>query len=281
MKILTCIAVPLLFVLLNTYAQKGNTIEQEDFDKLKTTITYVVLDDHDSRYNTLIREGLERYWKITKVEYITTEQFNKMKHDLGKSFLLKVNRTIDGSYNATFLSLILGYNKNKVGSVLGGGSSDDLKYAIFLSAVVMDSEDVEKNSINKISLYIRAMQIYLDEKCKKRKPELSNNQVIQKSTLYMEEDQLNKKIAGIAEIKKLYPYNVSLVTREEISKRVAAEEENSTMLDIVKSEGINKSYFYKSIFSLKDGRLLYYTAFPSLYEKNDGFLKSDFKAIGK
>ena len=89
-----------------------NLVRPEDVKAFMASTTYVVLENNPtSQFNIEIREAVERSWKITPYKFITAKEFNDMRKDIDKSFLVLIQMRFDKdkiapTYN--FLSVSMG-----------------------------------------------------------------------------------------------------------------------------------------------------------------------------
>ena len=90
----------------------------DDYRRFLKSKTMVVYDDvMMSDFNMKIKEAMERSWTITPFEFITSKEFEKVKHDPNLSFVLTTIATFDkdkvkARYN--FLSLLMGQPDTKI-----------------------------------------------------------------------------------------------------------------------------------------------------------------------
>jgi len=96
---------------LSTFAER-NLVRPEDIKAFLKSTTYVVLEDNPmAAYNFKIKEAVEKSWTITPYKFITAKEFETMRQDIDKSFLVLVMMKFDKDkiqavYN--FLSLSMG-----------------------------------------------------------------------------------------------------------------------------------------------------------------------------
>src|SRR5690554_100681 len=111
------------------------------------TTTYVVLEDNPmSEYNFKIKEAVERSWTITPYEFISAAEFEEMRSDINKSFLVQLQIKFTGDrLEATYryLSVVLGSAVKKHTDLpdicslpLGYNSVDEESYAFKVEGLI-------------------------------------------------------------------------------------------------------------------------------------------------
>ena len=115
MKRLTIILI-ILATALQAFSQikmpMGNKSEVEKFYK---TTTYVVMkNEFMSDYNEAIKVAVEKHWTATPVKFVKACEFEKLRHDDDKSFLVINIAYFDGDdAKFEFMILSLGGSKYK------------------------------------------------------------------------------------------------------------------------------------------------------------------------
>ena len=89
--LILCLLVPGAYKALS--GQTGNYLTCERVFEIKSTTTVVVLDDSASTYNQIMRRAVEKYWKISPVEFTTESQIIPYLGKREYSFLIKNQAT--------------------------------------------------------------------------------------------------------------------------------------------------------------------------------------------
>ncbi len=273
----------LVFPLLNIIAQREYLPSEDDLKVFYATKTYVVLEDNPmSDYNFEIRDAVKNYWNLTNYEFLKMDDFEEKTHDALASFLYTAIVSFEKDKSQTryiFLCLSLGGEypsmdemKDIANIPLGYMSVDEGNYSFKLGTLVnfmqnhikMITEDPDLISQNIYNVYNDNMADLHDK------------------TLYLVEDELEKTISTEARIKAIYPYDVKIVTREEIKEAIMNKDENVVFLHKVGPEGKKlNARVYKILIGAGDSKF-YYFDYHNVNPKNpDAFLESDLKKISK
>ncbi len=253
----------------------------EDIKTFLGSTTFVVLEDNPmSEYNINIKKAVERSWKITPYEFITASQFEEMRGDISKSFLVKLQFKFTGdkleaTYN--FLCVVLGA-KVKKHTDLPDVCSLPLGYA----------NVPEDTYAYKVESLIRVAQNHikmLDQNPKLIKPKVfnhynKNRKEVKGKELWMLEKDVEKNVRSLTDIRKIYPHPVKLVSEEDIEKAIAEKNNNVIFLHKVGPEGGRlQARCYKILIGAGDDKIYYFTRHMISKKAGDGFLAKDFKKI--
>jgi hypothetical protein len=255
----------------------------EDIKAFFNTKTMVVLLDNPLlEYNMVIKEVMEQEWNITKFEYINFQQFEELRMDPQYSFLYMLpvsfeNDKTDAKYRFLCLSL--------------GGNYERRDQMPDIASVPLAYFSVEEdNYIYKLAILVRFIQqhaVLVNEH-----PEIISSNVLQHyndnikdikgKTLYLLEEELSPEVNSTARIKKIYPFNFKIVTKEDITEAIKNRDEHVVFLHKVGPEGTKvDARCYKVIIGAADANF-YYFDYHKISEKNpDGFLMQDFKKLAK
>ncbi len=281
MKQLT-ITITLLGLTLWGSAQR-NLVRPEDVKAFMASTTYVVMEENPtSAYNAEIREAVEKSWTITPYKFITHKEFNEMRKDIGKSFLVLIQMRFDKdktvpTYN--FLSVSMGAAVSKITDMPD------------ICSVPLSYKDLPEESFTyKIEGIIRFMQNYIraidaDPKLIKANAFMfynKNMKQIKNKELWVTESSLDKTTRSLADIRKNYKHNIKVVNPEDIQKAIAEKNPNVLYLHKVGPEGSRLQWrVWKMIIGAGDDMLYYYDMHTISKSKGDGFLPKDFAKINK
>ena len=275
----------LLALLLGTamYALADrNVIRHEDIKTFLKTKTYVVLEDNPmSAYNFKVKEAVEKAWNITPYEFISTAQFEEMRKDIDKSFLVMIQvkfskDKLEALYN--FMSVTLGSGVSKITDM-----PDIVSIPLSYSSVPEDSY------VYKIESFIRFMQEHI--RMLDKNPELIKNNIydyynknmkdnVSKKELWLLEKDVEKSIRSLDKIRKAYPHVVRIVKEEDIEKAIAEKNPNVIFLHKVGPEGTRlQARCYKVLIGAGDDKFYYFDYHTIDKSSGDGFLSKDFKRI--
>ena len=187
----------------------------DEVKKLYETKTLVVLEDNPmAEYNFVIKAFMQKEWKLAPFDFIKFSEFEGKGQDPQYSFILLDQVRFDkdkslAKYN--FLSLILG-GKDKLVSDMPDFCPVPLSYS-----------GVDEDNFNyKIQTILRFMQnhvemIHKDPKLIKTnmfKYYNDNARDVKDKTLYLLKSELAPDCNTEAKIKKVYPFNFKIVTRD-------------------------------------------------------------------
>jgi hypothetical protein len=269
---------------ISTYAER-NLVRTEDVKAFLKSTTYVVLENNPtSGYNFKIKDAVEKAWTITPYKFITTKEFETMRQDIDKSFLLLVQMKFDKDkipavYN--FLSISMGAAVKNITDM-----PDVCSLPLSYFSVP------EENYTYKIEGLIRFMQNHIN--LIDKTPTLIKNNIfnyynkntkdIKTKELWVVENDLEKTTRALAQIRKNYAYTVKVVNAESIEKAIAEKNPNVVYLHKVGPDGTRlQARCYKIILGAGDDQIYYYD-FHTIAKSDgdgDGLLSSDFKKMGK
>lgn len=270
-------------VIAGVAQSQGYVPTREDINAFFTTKTLVVLEDNPLlEYNLNIRDVMQQEWNITDYDFISSKEFEEKRMDPKYSFLIMTRVTFendktDAEYRFLHLSL--------------GGDYFRLNQMPDIASVPLAYYNVdEDNYAYKLGILVRFIQKHA--LLIKEHPEIvsanvlkhynDNIREIKDKTLYLLENELAKEVNSVARIKKIYPYRIKIVTKEEIEQAIKDREEGVVFLHKVGPEGTKlNARCYKVIVGAGDANF-YYFDYHKISDKNpDGFLASDFKKLAK
>lgn len=276
-----------LFVLLVTSVftgafSKDHLPSEEDYKAFLKSKTLVVMDTNPmSDFNFKIKEVMEDVWTVTDYDFISQQEFEDKKGDPSYSFLLSTTVTFSMDKTKaryTFLSLLLGKSETEVRDLpdlcsipLSYLRVEDDSYAYKMEAFVRFIQDHVNLMIAQPDLIKANVFKYYNKNIKSLKDK----------TLYLVKDDLASDVNTLSKINNLYPYNVKLVTQEEVEQALKRKDPNVVILHKVGPEGTKyKARCYKILVGAADSRF-YYFDYHMINKKNpDGLLAKDLKQMG-
>jgi hypothetical protein len=256
---------------------------REDIMAFGTTKTLVVLEDNPlMEYNSIIKKVMEQEWNITEFGFISNKEFEEKRLDAQYSFIYMSqvsfeNDKTDAIYRFLHLSL--------------GGDYFRLNEMPDIASVPLAYFSVDEDSYSyKLAILVRFMQNHA--RLIQEHPEIVSSNVfkhyndnvrdIKDKTLYLLEEELSSSVNTESEIKKIYPYKFSLVTRDDIEQAIKDRNPDVVFLHKVGPEGTKmNARCYKVIIGAADANF-YYFDFHKISDKNpDGFLDTDFRNLIK
>ena len=270
-------------VVAGVAQSQGYVPTREDINAFFTTKTLVVLEDNPLlEYNLNIRDVMRQEWNITDYDFISSKEFDEKRMDPKYSFLIMTRVTFendktDAEYRFLHLSL--------------GGDYFRLNQMPDIASVPLAYYNVdEDNYAYKLGILVRFIQKHA--MLIKEHPEIvsanvlkhynDNIREIKDKTLYLLENELARDVNSVARIKKIYPYRIKIVTKEEIEQAIKDREEGVVFLHKVGPEGTKlNARCYKVIVGAGDANFYYFDYHKISDKSPDGFLASDFKKLAK
>lgn len=270
---------------MNLFAQREYVPTQEELQKFKDTKTLIVLEDNPlSDFNLVAKETMPAEWKLTKFDFISWKDFEKLRQDPAYSFIL-LNQVkfqhdkTNAKYN--FLSLLLGGTSPSLGDMadlcsvpLSYTGADEDHYSYKLGVVLRFMQNhVQMLLANPELLSVNIFKHYND-----------NIAELKGKTLYLVADELSKEINTLPKIKKVYTGNVKIATRDEIRDAIDNRTPNVVFLHKVGPEGTRfDSRCYKILIGADDAKFYYfdYHMVGDDVDDADAFLMKDLKQIAK
>ena len=255
--------------------------EKEDITSFFNTETLIVLESgFSSFYNVYIKDGVKKDWEITPFGFIKADEFKNKMSDSSYSFLVLTNTHFekdkaDADYN--FINLLLGKKDVKSITELPEMGSLPLSYT--------DNEDDDYSY--KLSVIIQFLQKRA-ELMKDRPDFLSmrylkyynkNTPEVKLKTLWVLEKNLASEINSIDKIRKTYPYDIKIVTEDELEDAIAEKKDYLFLHCVMPEEKGKQGWTFKMIFGIADGRLYYYNKHTISQKNPAGLLKSDLKKM--
>ncbi len=254
---------------------------QADVDRFFKSKTYVVLQNNPmSEYNMKVKEAVEKSWTITPYEFITSNQFDEMRKDPEKSFLVLIQvkfpkDKIEATYN--FLSVLLGSAVKKV--------TDNPE----ICSIPISYSNVDEFSWG---YKTKAMVTFLQNHIMlmKAKPEIITSDMfsyynkskgdIHSKELWVVEKDLAKEARSLATLQSKYKHVIKVVKPEDIEKAIEEKNSNVVFLHKVGPEGTRmQARCYIMIIGIGENKL-YYWDYHTIKDKNDdGLLIKDLKKL--
>ena len=255
----------------------------DDLDHFLKTKTLVVKDKNPlNTFDAEIEEVMAKEWDITEYEIIPFSEFEEKRMNPEYSFL--------------FLATVV-FEKDKLNAkyrflnVSLGGDYFLLGMMPDLVSVPVSYTNVEDESYNyKLGILVRFAQQHLRQI--HANPEIISTKVfkhyndnmkdVKQKTLYLLEDEMANDVNSTSRIRKVYPYDFKLVTREEIRQAISDRDEDVVFLHKVGPEGTRlKARCYKVLIGAADASFYYFDYHMINDKKPDGFLSKDLKKISK
>lgn len=254
-----------------------------DINKFMKSKTYVVLkNDKMSDYNSAMQEAIELHWTITPYEFIYESEFNDLRKDPDKSFLVINQVYFEKDKTQTlfdFIVLTVGGNYKTV---------DDMPTLCAIPLCYKGA--LESDYDYKIGLMVKFAQNHVLT-CKDN-PVLTEETIAdyymtksgnpKKKTLYLLKEEVEPEIRTKNSFATAYPYNFDYSTKEDIARLIKNNDKNALVLHVIGPQMKSAlSYCIKIIIDTETG-LVYYYDMQKISQKSPAhLLKSDLKKLAQ
>lgn len=277
----------LLFLMLvafagSSFAQR-NLVRSDDVKTFLGSKTYVVMEANlTSGYNAEIEDAVKKSWTITPYEFISAKQFEEMRQDIDKSFLVLIKTKFPEDKSVpvyNFLSISLGAAVKNITDMPD------------VCSIPLSYDGLpEETYVFKLEGIIRFMQNYI--KMIDANPALiqknafkqfnANSPQVKQKELWVNESGLAKEVRSLADLRKTYKHTIKVVKPEDIQKAIAEKNPNVLYLHKVGPEGSRMQWrVWKMIIGAGDDKMYYYETHNCKEKDLDGFLAKDFKKLNK
>lgn len=258
---------------------------EADLNQFLNSKLYVVLETNPiAEYNFKIQDAVKKTWTLTDYEFISYKQFEEMFADPEKSFLMMTQVVFQNDKTKVKYNFLHIFN--------GKEGLDSFEELPDIASIPLSYTEVDEEFwVYKMESLVRFLQTHINNM--KENPTMikknifqyynENTKDIKQKTLYLVKDEVAQNINTEAKIKKIYPYKVKFVTREEIEESITNRDENVVYLHKVGPQGTRlRARCYKIIIGAKDANFYYFNYHWVQKGKNfDGFLDKDFKQLTK
>ena len=264
-------------IVLSSLAQIKVPIGTKDeVSKFYNTTTYVVMkNEFMSEYNDMIKEAVEKHWKITPYKFVKASEFEKLRHDDDKSFLV-VNIAYFDNNDTKFEFLILSLGGSKYKTV------NDMPTLCAVPLCYYDDEDEDKYTY-KLGAMLKHCQTHV-EICRKH-PELKKETILDyyinnssnptDKKLYLLKDEVSEDLRSNSALKEVYQYDVEFATTEQIEELINSNDDKALIALIINPfEDSGLQYCFKTIIDTKEG-MIYYYDFQKIKKNSYGYITSD------
>ena len=105
---------------------------------------------------------------------------------------------------------------------------------------------------------------------------------VKEKSLWLVEEEMAPDINSAARIRKVYPHDFKLVTKDEIREAIRNRDEDVVFPHKVGPEGTRlQARCYKILIGAADAQFYYYNYHKVSGKKPDAFLSNDFKRLSK
>ncbi len=285
MKRLTILSLLMGILLGAPLAKDRVPATPADIQRFFTTTTYVVTDRGQmTDWNFKIPAAVKKSWTITPYKIIDDVEFEKLRHDPDKSFIVRLKERFPGDRIKApyvFMNVVMGCPAKSV--------TDMPEIAAFPLGYFEADQD---SWGYKLEGFLRFMQKHI--LLLKEKPELIKHNPLQYynkdmgdirkagKEFWVVQKDLDQKVNTLEKIQKYYKGVVRIVSPDDIEKAIEEKRTDVVYLHKVGPEHMDrKARIYKAILGAGDDKLYYFDYHNFTRKKGDGFLYKDFKRINK
>ena len=281
MKKLTIFLVLLSFTVL--LAGQAPFPSEDEIKQFTSSKTCVVMEEKlFSSYNALIKEAVKEFWTITPYEFIEVSDFNVKRLNPAYSFIVLTETNFEkDKSNAVFnfINLLQGKNVSRLGEMpeicavpLSFAGEDDLEYSYKLGAILAFMQKHAQMISEDPSLTGRKYLKYYNNYT----PEVKNK------TILVKQEDLSPQISSIDKIKAIYPFEINIVTEDDIIKAIENKTPETLVLHKVGPVGNrNSGYCFKMLIGTDDANMYYYNQHIINKFNANGLLPADLKRMAK
>lgn len=272
-----------LFVFLISTLSLGafaspRMVTKEELGMFKNSTTCVVLDNGGILYNTLLKDAIEKSWKITPFEFISQKDFESRRTDSRYSFLVLMKGVHDkdpGGVSYDYLSLVLGGPERIVTDMpeicsipvsYSLVNSDNYGY-VLSPAIKFMQRHAKTLDTKRVFIKLNGLKYY------------NGTQRITDKVLLLDKSMMASSANTEGRIRNVYPYYFKLLNTKEFQEELSLNPKNTMFVFHVgpnKQPGSGKCF--EMIFDM-EGNLYYYNARNITNDNEDGFNLNDFKQL--
>lgn len=272
------LAVFMFFVFTGVEAQNIIKETKNTFATFGAKITKVVIPS-TSLADLMLRDAVNKGWRISPFEFCTMEEYNKIKEDTNYFFLLRVDGRFRNELEPKVEYLTL---------VKGG---PEIKKGIYSShnIITLPLQEIDDNSgtnLYLLPMYIDLIQNHIYKVQKDISLAFKGNAIysnkvsdIKGMELLFSMDQLNYKLPN-SDFVELFNGNVKLVTEQEIEDAIINSSPNTVVSLLIEPKGGSRgSYCYKLLIGTESHELYFFRRHKVSKRVPLGFTKEDIRKI--
>ncbi len=267
----------------NVLSSQAPFPEPEEVEAFYNTTTYIVLEDNMfSSYNALIKKAVAEYWELTDYDFISTAEFNEKRKDPACSFIVLTGTRFDKDNSGSvfnFINLLLGKDVGRI---------EYMPEFCAIPLSIQGAEDIGYS--HKLGIIIRFMQAHVDHI--KEDPSLKGKQYLKYYNKFIPEISSKKILVAATDLEpglrsqeetdKYYPYDMEIVTDEEVDEAILSEAGNTLVLHKVGPESTGKgSLCFKMLLGTHGARMYFYGEHKISNRRPNGLLVNDLRRMAR
>lgn len=274
----------ILFIITVTNAQiiipTGTKTELNNF--LKTTTCVVLKNNFMSDYNDAIKNAVKSYWNITPTEFISESDFNKLRTDASKSFIVINQVYFEKDKTETLFDFLI---------LTNGGKYKTVNDMPTLCGIPLSyNNEPETDYIYKLGLIIKFMQNHV-QVCINN-PNLNKDNIAdyyikltgspENKNFYVLKEEVSPELRIKTNFEKYYSYKYKFTSKEEITELINNNDKDAIILHKIGVENNNSlNLCIKIIIDTENAQIYYYDMHKMNKNNLNYILESDLKKLSK
>lgn len=258
---------------------------RSEIGRFFTTTTYIVVkNDIFAEYNSAIKEVVEKFWTITPYKFINETDFQTLRYDNEKSFIVINQVYFEKDRSKTLFEFLI---------LTIGGKARTINDMPTLCAVPLCYKGApESDYIYKLGLFVKFIQKHME--VTRNNSNLNSDNIsdfykensgsVSNKKLYVLTTDLESDIRNPVAFKNVYSHPFKFSTNEEIEELIMNADSQAIILHKIGQH--NKDELYSSkcvkiIIDTKDAGIYYYD-FHNVNKRNlNVFLSKDLRELAK
>ncbi len=268
------LAVLVLFIVTEA-ASQVRPARRSHYRTFMESTTYVVEDGRPfSDYNKRLKEEMDRFWTITPYEFITFDEFRRMRTNDNYSFLVLAEikqRNVPHVYK--FINFVL------------GDTNRDFNRMPDLGSVPLIFKDADEESfLYKLGAFVQFMQNNAKEGSGRHNLQMTRfinvrDERLHQMELWLLEEELAPDINTVEKINEYYPHTVKIVTKDDIQNAISQQREDVAFLHKIGPEDTMRAGKCWKFIITTNGEVLYSNDHDADIRTPDALLKEDLKLM--
>ncbi|MFZ4399738.1 MAG: hypothetical protein ACOYO1_06870 [Bacteroidales bacterium] len=270
MKIIIMVSFLLFTSSVFSQVKFGKETDYKNFMQSKTMV--VLGNSPFSSYNEYIQNSIDKLWKITAYDFISSKEFNNKKNNTTFSFLMLSDASIE------YKDVVTHYNML---NLIMGGKSKTLNDMPDLGSIPLSYSDQDESEyLYKIGGILQFMQYFIQFNLNHPNTDLIKlirniEAKIGNKEIWLLKDEVNEEVNTNEKIKKYYSGIVKFVSKEAIEEAIEKKDENIVFLHKIGMNSKGK-ICWKALINAGNGELLYFDQYKIDTKHPDSFTSSDF-----
>lgn len=254
-----------------------------DINKFLNSTTYIVLENELlSDFNMAMRDAVEVFWDITPYEFIYASDFNRMRQDDNKSFLVVNQVYFEGDRSEALFDFLI---------LTNGGNYRTVNDMPNLCAVPLAINGADATDYDyKLALIVKFVQKHV--RTTKNNPRLTDENIadfyveqagsLESKKFYVLREELNPSINSRTSFADNYDYAFKFSSKAEIQELIESSDDNAIILHkIGPRRGQDFSRSVKIVLCTKKADIYYYSDHRVSSRNPNALLRRDLRSMSR